>query len=203
MIGYYFITDRNLSKKGINNDVKAAVSAGVKCVQYRDENADLERVFKEALKLRKICKNVTFLVNDHVDIALRVNADGVHLGQDDLPVVMARRILGDNKIIGLTVHSLKEAREAKKSGADYIAISPIFITNTKRDAGKPKGLRLIKKIKKTVNLPIIAIGGINLFNAKEVIRAGANGLCAISSVVTKPDVKKEIEKFQQIFRSLK
>ena len=200
MIGYYFITDKNLSKKGITSDVKEAIRAGVKCVQYRSKDMDSEKAYAEALRLRRLCKDITFLINDRVDIALRADADGVHLGQDDLPVAMARRLLGENKIIGLTVHSIREAREAKKQGADYIAVSPIYVTKTKRDAGKPRGPALIKKIKKTVKLPVVAIGGINLSNAREVIRAGADGLCAISCVVTKSNVKNEIGKFQQLFK---
>jgi thiamine-phosphate pyrophosphorylase len=200
MIGYYFITDKNLSKKGITSDVKEAIRAGVKCVQYRSKDMDSEKAYAEALRLRRLCKDITFLINDRVDIALRADADGVHLGQDDLPVAMARRLLGENKIIGLTVHSIREAKEAKKSGADYIAVSPIYVTKTKRDAGKPRGPALIKKIKKTVKLPVVAIGGINLSNAREVIRAGADGLCAISCVVTKSNVKNEIGKFQQLFK---
>jgi len=199
MIGYYFITDKNLSKKGIISDVKAALRAGVKCVQYRSKETDAKKAYAEALKLRKICRDATFLINDRLDLALRVGADGVHLGQDDLPVAMARRLLGESKIIGLTVHSIKEAKEAKREGADYIAVSPIYATKTKKDAGSPKGAALIKKIKKTVKLPVIAIGGIRLSNVREVIRSGADGLCAISCVVTKPDVRKEIAKFQKIF----
>jgi thiamine-phosphate pyrophosphorylase len=201
MISYYFISDKNLSKKGIISDIKEALRAGVKCVQYRSKHMDAEKNYTEALKLRRICKDITFLINDRVDLALRVNADGVHLGQDDLPIAMARRLLGENKIIGLTVHSIEEAKEAKKQGADYLAVSPIYATKTKKDAGRPCGTALIKKIKKSVKLPIVAIGGINLFNAKEVIRAGADGLCAISCVLTKSNVKKEIEKFQQLFES--
>lgn len=199
MIGYYFVTDKKLSKKGVISDTKQAVAAGVKCVQYRNKEADTEKTYAEARKLRRICNDITFLINDRPDLALRVGADGVHLGQDDLPVAMARRLLGEKKVIGLTVHSIKEAQEAKKQGADYIAVSPIYATRTKKDAGKPKGTALIKKIKKTVKLPVVAIGGINLSNAKRVVRAGADGLCAISCVVTKSDVKKEIARFQKIF----
>jgi thiamine-phosphate pyrophosphorylase len=203
MIGYYFVTDKKLSKKGITSDVKAAVAAGVKCVQYRNKEADAEKAYAEALQLKRICKDITFLINDRLDLALRVGADGVHLGQDDLPVAMARRLLGEKKIIGLTVHSIKEAQEAKKQGVDYIAVSPIYATKTKRDAGKPKGIALIKKIKKNVKLPVVAIGGVNLSNARKVIRAGADGLCAISCVVSKPDVRKEIARFQKIFHKWK
>jgi thiamine-phosphate pyrophosphorylase len=168
-------------------------------VQYRNKEAAAEKAYAEALSLRKICKEITFLINDRLDIALRVGADGVHLGQDDLPIAMARRLLGERKIIGITVHSIKEAREARRQGADYIALAPIYATKTKKDAGRPKGTTLIRKIKKRVKLPLVAIGGINLSNASEVVRAGADGLCAISCVVSKPDVSREIEKFQKIF----
>ncbi len=139
------------------------------------------------------------MIDDRVDIVLSVNADGVHLGRYDMPYSVARKLLGNKKIIGLTVHSAKEAKEAQRLGADYIGVSPVFATKTKGDAGKPKGVGLIKQIRKQVSIPIIAIGGINLSNAQEVIEAGASALCAISAVVTKPDVKKEIEKFQALF----
>ncbi len=200
MRGYYFITDASLSRAGNVIDVKAAVAAGVKVVQYREKQADASKMYEEALKLRKICKHITFLVNDRVDLALAVDADGVHLGQDDLPYAAARKILGEQKIIGLTVHTVKEARQAQKLGADYLGVSPIFATHTKSDAGNPKGVALITEIRKSVSIPIIAIGGITLANAGEVIRAGADGLCAISAVVTKQNVRAEIAKFQKLFR---
>jgi len=197
--GYYFITDSNLSRAGDMSDVRNAVACGVKVVQYRNKDSGTKQMYEEALKLKSICKSVTFLIDDRVDIALSVNADGVHLGTFDMPYSVARKLLGNKKIIGLTVHSVKEAIEAQRLGADYIGVSPVFATKTKCDAGKPKGVGLIKQIRKQVSIPIIAIGGINLSNAKEVIEAGASGLCAISAVVTKPDVKKEIEKFQALF----
>jgi thiamine-phosphate pyrophosphorylase len=200
MIGYYFITDASLSRRGNFSDVRGALAAGVKYIQYRDKYFDRKKSYLEARRLRKICKNAFFLVNDRVDIALSVGADGVHLGDDDLPYSIARKLLGRKKIIGLTVHNLKEAQEAEKLGADYLGVSPIFLTNTKLDAGAPAGIRLIKQIKEQIALPIVAIGGINLSNAKEVIRAGADGLSAISAVVAKRNVKKEIEKFQELFK---
>jgi thiamine-phosphate pyrophosphorylase len=172
----------------------------VEAVQYRNKYASAEEMYEEALQLRKLCKNVTFLVDDRIDIALAVGADGVHLGQDDLPYGIARRLLGKKKIIGLTVHNLSEARKAQGLGADYISVSPIFKTATKKDAGIPVGLHLIEKIKRQIKIPVIAIGGINLSNAQDVIRSGADGLCAISAVVTKNDVKREIEKFQELFK---
>ena len=196
---FYFITDAQLSCAGLFNDVKAALAAGVEVVQYRNKSFNTKAMFKEALILRKLCRKITFLINDRVDLALAVGADGVHLGQDDLPFKVARKILGKNKIIGLTVHSLSQAKNAEKMGANYLGVSPIFGTKTKSDAGKPVGCALIKSIKQRVPLPIIAIGGINLSNAREVIAAGADGLAAISAVITKPNVKNEIKKFQKLY----
>jgi thiamine-phosphate diphosphorylase len=139
-------------------------------------------------------------VNDRVDIALAVGADGVHLGQEDLPIEIARKLLGRKKVIGLTVHSLAEARQALAAGADYLGVGPIFATLTKPDAGPPAGIQLIRQIKRAVKIPLVAIGGINLANAPEVIRAGADGLCAISAVVSGEDVRTEVGKFQRLFR---
>lgn len=199
MKGYYFITDSLLSRAGNTSDIKNALKAEVSVVQYREKHKSSKEMYEEALKLRKLCSNIIFLVNDRVDIALSVNADGIHLGSDDLPYAIARKLLGKKRIIGLTVHTLKQAREAQESGADYIGVSPVFSTNTKPDAGIPVGTGLIRQIKTSVSLPVIAIGGINLANAKEVIRSGADGLCAISCVVGAEDVKLEIEKFQRLF----
>ena len=197
--GYYFITDAKLSRAGNLSDVKNAVVCGVRVVQYRNKGASTKQMYEEALKLKSICKDAFFLVNDRLDIALAVGADGVHLGPDDLSYKAVRKLLGKNKIIGITVHSVREAVEAQALGADYIGVGPIFATTTKPGAGKPGGPCLIREIRKNVSIPIIAIGGINLSNAKDIITAGADGLCAISAVVTKPDVKKEIAKFQELF----
>ncbi len=144
-----------------------------------------------------------FLINDRVDIALATEADGVHLGQSDMPCLAARKLLGQEKIIGVTVHSLAEALQAESMGADYLGVSPIFQTATKPDAGKPAGIRLIEEIRAQVDIPLIAIGGINHCNAGEVVRAGADGLCAISCVVAKENVRDEIKKFQEIFSALR
>ncbi len=197
--GYYFITDSSLSRAGNKSDVKAAMAARVGVVQYREKNLDTKEMCKEALRLRKICKNTTFLINDRLDIALAVRADGVHIGKEDMPYQLARRLLGKGKIIGVTVHNLKEARKAEGWGADYLGVSPIFQTSTKKDAGIPVGVKLIKTLKGAVSIPVIAIGGITLENAGEVVQAGADGLAAISAIVTKKDVWAEIEKFQKFF----
>jgi len=199
--GYYFITDTELSLAGNENDVLCAVSCGVEVVQYRNKNAETRRMYEEAVLLRKICLDCgcIFLVNDRVDIALATQADGVHLGQSDMPCLAARKLLGSESIIGVTVHNLAEALAAESMGADYLGVSPIFQTATKPDAGKPAGIRLIEEIRAEVTIPLIAIGGINHSNAGEVVRAGADGLCAISCVVAKENVRDEILKFQDIF----
>lgn len=202
MKGYYFITDGSLSRKGNCKDVLEANKAKVSIVQYRNKQGTSRELYEEALELRQICRDVLFVVNDRVDIALAVKADGVHLGQDDIPFSAARKLLGTDKIIGLTVHSLEEALEAVKLGASYLGVSPIYTTSTKPDAGPPSGLKLLREIRKQVDLPLVAIGGINLSNAPEVINAGANGLCAISAVITQEDVCSEILKFQNLFNKI-
>lgn len=198
--GYYFITDSKLSRAGNISDVKSALEAGVSVVQYRNKDGGTNQMYEEALRLKRLCKNkALFLINDRIDIALAVDADGVHIGADDMPYKVARKLLGKKKIIGLTVHNTEEAKEARCLGADYIGVSPIFATDTKSDAGLPAGAELIRRIKKLVSMPVVAIGGIDLNNAGEVIRAGADALCAISAVVTKINVAGEILKFQLFF----
>jgi thiamine-phosphate pyrophosphorylase len=201
--GYYFITDSKLSRAGNESDVLSAVSCGVRVVQYRNKNAETREMYQEAMRLGEICRDLgsIFLINDRIDIALAAEADGVHLGQSDMPCPAARRLLGPDKVIGVTVHNLAEALEAQSVGADYLGVSPIFQTATKPDAGKPAGIRLIEEIQREVDIPLIAIGGINHDNATEVVRAGADGLCAISCVVAKENVKEEISKFQEIFKA--
>ena len=193
-IGLYFITDAGLSKKDIFEDVKAAIKGGVKIVQYREKNKTKEGMIEEAKKIKEICKgnNVFFLINDSVDIALEVGADGVHLGLDDISYEKARKLLGKEKIIGLTAHNMEEAINFEKIGADYIGVSPVFGTTTKKDAGRAMGLEKFRKIVNAVNIPCIGIGGINEDNMEEVIKAGADGVAMISAIVTKDDVEETV-----------
>jgi thiamine-phosphate pyrophosphorylase len=197
--GYYFVTDSTLSRAGNVSDVRTAVACGVSTIQYRAKNVETREMIEEALALREICKDAVFLVNDRVDVALAVNADGVHLGQSDMPFSLARKILGKGKIIGVTVHDVDEALKAEARGADYLGVSPVFSTATKPDAGTPAGVALIREIRLRVSLPLVAIGGINLFNAAEVIRAGADSLCAISCVVASDDPAAQIRNIQELF----
>lgn len=198
--GYYFITDSSLSIAGNLSDVKNAAEAGVRIIQYRNKSADTRELYREAAALKAGCRNSLFLINDRIDIALAVNADGAHLGQNDMPYAAARRLLGADSVIGITVHTKQEALDAENAGADYVAAAPVFETSTKSDSGQPTGLMFIKELKAILQIPVIAIGGINLANAAQAVKAGADGICAISAVVTKPDIKKEIQKFQNLFQ---
>jgi len=200
MRGFYFITDSRHSRAGNYSDVKSALRSNVGAVQYRAKDLSTREMFEEALVLRSLCRKALFLVNDRLDIALAASADGVHLGASDLPYKEARRLLGKNKVIGLTVHSLKEAKAAERLGADYLGVGPIFSTGTKPDAGEQLGVEVLFQIKKNLSLPVVAIGGITLKNAPRVIACGADSLAAISAVVTKTDVAAEIKKFQGLFR---
>jgi thiamine-phosphate pyrophosphorylase len=197
--GYYFITEAALSRAGNLSDVAAAVAAGVRVVQYRQKQGRTRDLVAEARQLRQLCRHIRFLINDRVDLALEVGADGVHLGQEDIAYHEARKLLGPDKIIGVTVHTVAEALAAQAAGADYLGVSPIFVTATKTDAGAPTGVALLAEIRRRVRLPLAAIGGITLANAPAVIEAGADAVCAIAAVVTRPEVKAEIDQFQKLF----
>lgn len=193
----YFITDSRLTRKNIFEDVMAAVNGGVKIVQYREKNKSKEEMVKEAKRIQEICKekNVIFLVNDFVDIAIEVNADGVHLGMDDLAYEKAREILGNEKIVGLTVHNMHEALDAQNKGADYLGISPVFDTETKKDAGKGMGLSKLKEIVAKINIPCFGIGGINQDNYKVVMNTGVDGICMISAIVCQKNIEETVKNF--------
>ena len=199
-IDYYFITDSQLSRKGNVSDVRSAVRAGCRIVQYREKAKDEQEMIQEASALKKLCGGgALFLINDHVNVALTVDADGVHLGQDDMDIKEARKILG-KKIIGITVHDVKEAIDAEDSGADYVGLSPVFSTGTKTDAGKPCGIDTVARVRSAVNIPIVALGGVNKKNAPAIIRAGANSVAAISAVLCADDVGMEVTEFIKIVR---
>jgi len=197
--GYYFITDANLTQKSVFDDVVCALNAGVGIIQYREKNRSTRMMYEEANRLRKIIRNALFIINDRVDICLAVDADGVHVGSEDLPVSIVRKIIGQQKIIGATVHSVEEAIEAEKNTADYVAVSPIYFTGTKPDAQSPVGIKVLSDVKRAVSIPVVAIGGITIENAPDIIKAGADAVCAISAVLCAENISAEIEKFQKLF----
>ncbi|MCD4703453.1 MAG: thiamine phosphate synthase [Methanosarcinaceae archaeon] len=203
-IDFYLVTDSELSKNGTLSDVKCAVGAGCKIVQYREKNKTTKKMISEAIEIRKICgDNSIFLINDHIDVAHAVDADGVHIGQDDMPINTARELLGDDKIIGLTVHTINEAIEAERNGADYVGLGPIYNTATKKDAGNGIGPEMIGDVKNMIGIPIVAIGGINKVNCMDVIKNGADSLVAISAIVCSDDVKRETNDFIDIIQEIK
>lgn len=203
-IDFYLVTDSGISKKGTLSDVMEAVEAGCKIIQYREKNRSTKEMIDEAADIKRICSDkAIFLVNDRIDVALAVDADGVHIGQDDMPIETARKLLGEEKIIGLTVHNVSEAIEAEKSGADYVGLGSIFDTSTKKDAGKGIGPARIREVKNTIKVPVVAIGGINKENCRIVVENGADSLVAISAVVCSGDVKRETRGFIDIIREIK
>lgn len=196
----YLITDRTISGLTHTQMTRYAVSAGIKTIQLREKEMTKKEIFKEALKMREISRahKVTFIVNDYIDIALAAEADGVHLGQEDMPVQEARKIMGRKRIIGISTHSLKQAVQAEESGADYIGFGPMFHTSTK-DAGRPLGIRTLQLIRHHIKIPIVAIGGITWDNITEVLNAGADN-AAVASAILSGNIKENTKKFYQTIK---
>lgn len=177
--------------------MEEAIKGGVDIIQLRDKNSSKKVIYEKAKKLRQLTSKygVTFIVNDHIDVALAVDADGIHIGQDDLPIEEARKIVG-NKIIGLSTHAVEEALQAEKSGADYIGVGPIFPTKSKVDVVDPVTTQYIKDvISAKLSIPFVAIGGIKLHNVDQVLESGATRICAISEIVGSKDVSGTCEAF--------
>ncbi|RXZ84829.1 thiamine phosphate synthase [Paenibacillaceae bacterium] len=169
--------------------MKEAIEGGVDIIQLRDKTSSKAEVLRKAQLLRELTLRygVTFIVNDHIDVAMEVDADGIHLGQTDLPLAEARQIVGD-KIIGISTHALQEAVLAQRQGADYIGVGPVFPTKTKEDVVDPVTVDYVREVAATIRIPFVAIGGIKLHNVDEVIRAGATRICAVSEIVGSSDV---------------
>jgi thiamine-phosphate pyrophosphorylase len=186
----YLVTDPLLvGGRPLTEVVAAAVRGGVRVVQYRDKEASTREMVVMAAELAAVCRRMGawFLVNDRLDVALAVDAAGVHVGQDDMPVATARRLLGPDKLLGVSVHNEAEIRQAELDGADHVSLSPIFATPTKPDHQSPLGLEGVRRLSGLAHIPVIAIGGIHVGNAAEVIRAGARGICVVSAIIAAPD----------------
>ena len=185
------VTDRGLSNGLSEAEVaKLAYSGGADIVQLRMKGYDGKDVLEQARAIKVLSDKYAkfFIVNDRVDIALLSDADGVHLGQSDIPIEDARELLGDDKLIGISVHDVKEAKEAESRGADYVSVGSIFRTSTKQDAQHGRGLDAVLMVKGAVDIPVMAIGGINRGNIQDVIRAGADGVAVVSAVVSQKDI---------------
>lgn len=182
--------------------VKQAVEAGVTLVQLRAKKLETRQFLSLALEISAILKtkNIPFIVNDRVDIALSCGANGVHLGQNDLPLPFARKILGIDKLIGITVNTVEEAIEAEAGGADYLGAGPVFFTPTKKELRPLLGLEGLKAIREKVKMPVLAIGSISPENAGEAMACGVNGIAVISAILGATDIRKAT---QEIIAAIK
>lgn len=194
----YLITDRTIARLSHTQIVSTALATGVRTIQFREKNMTGKELYQEAVTIREIVRKygATLIINDYVDIAKAVDADGVHLGQEDMPVEEARKVLGKAKVIGISTHSLAQAVRAEKGGADYIGFGPLFETSTK-DAGRSKGIGGLRKIRKRIRIPVVAIGGITCENVSTVLEAGADA-CAIVSGILAGDIKTNVKKFMRM-----
>ena len=188
----YVITDPMASRGRSHLQVaEAAIAGGADVLQLRDKEAESGRLYRVALQLRKLTRDagIPFIVNDRLDIALAADADGVHVGQADLPASVVREIMGPARILGVSVDTVEEAILAEKDGADYLGVGPVFeARETKPDAGEPLGVDRIARIRRRCGLPIVAIGGINAENARSVREAGADAAAVISAIGTADDI---------------
>ena len=198
----YLCTDRELmSTDTLEEAVEEAILGGVTMVQLREKNCSSKEFYETALRIKKITDTygLPLLINDRVDIALAVDADGVHVGQSDLPVSVARKILGKDKIIGVSARNVAQAQEAEQNGADYLGVGAMYATGTKKDA-KVTSREELLKIREAVKIPIVVIGGINQKTLSNFKGIGINGLPVVSAVIAAKDIKAAAAEMVQKFK---
>jgi thiamine-phosphate diphosphorylase len=197
----YVLTDATLARGRSHEEiVAAALRGGATLIQYREKNATTRQMIEQAARVRDLCRayGVPLVINDRVDVALAVEADGVHVGPDDMPVALARRLLGRDKIVGASAGTVAEADAAIAAGADYLGVGAIFATTSKADAGEPIGLEGLEQIVRISPIPVVGIAGIHAANAASVIRVGAQGIAVISAVVAAEDVERATRELKNI-----
>ena len=186
-LSLYLVTDRTLChNRSLETIVREAVEGGVTMVQLREKYASSKEFYEIANRIKKVLQphRVPLIINDRLDIAIACDADGLHIGQNDLPYEVARKILGKEKIIGLSVENIRDAIDANSLDVDYIGISPVFGTPTKTDTALPLGLEGVKTIAEISKHPTVGIGGLNIHNSKEVMDAGADGIAVVSAIMS-------------------
>lgn len=203
--GIYGITAERFSKGRTNLQVvEEMIRGGVTTVQYREKKhlKDVGKMYIECQQIRELTRKhgVTFIINDHVDLALLVDADGVHVGQEDLPVEAVRRLIGDDKIIGLSTHNPEQAKQAVAVGADYIGVGPIFTTETKEDVCAAVGMDYLEHIAANCSLPFVAIGGIKEHNIGDIVARGAKIICLVTEIVGSEDIVSTVVRLRSHFR---
>ncbi|MEN6374273.1 MAG: thiamine phosphate synthase [Smithella sp.] len=201
MRGLYLVTDRDLCvQKSLEDVVWQSVKGGVSCVQLREKDISTRLFVSEAQRIKKLlepCK-IPLIINDRIDVALACGADGVHIGQDDMPYSIARKLLGQKAIIGLSVETWDDVEESRKLDVDYIGVSPVFATPTKTDTKGAWGLEGLAKIKKFSRHPVVAIGGLNEFNVRETVLAGADCVAVVSAICAASDPEAAARKLSNI-----
>jgi thiamine-phosphate pyrophosphorylase len=192
----YGVTAAAFSRSRSNRDVVTQMlAAGVKVIQYREKDFSMAQKYRECLALRELTarQEACFIVNDDVHLALAVGADGVHVGQEDLPAEKVREIIGHRMLLGLSIATPEQADRAERCGiVDYIGVGPVYATATKQDAGAPTGLELLDYVVKHCRMPFVAIGGIKQSNVAEVVRHGASCVCLLTEIVGAPDIGEKI-----------
>ena len=188
----YAVKDRSwLGNRTLYEQVEEALDGGETFVQLREKKLDDESFFKEAIEIKELCKkyNVPFVINDNVDLAVKVNADGVHIGQKDMEAGNARSVIGENKILGVSAQTVEQAVLAEKMGADYLGVGAVFTTGSKADA-EDVSYETLKAICEAVNIPVIAIGGIGMGNILKLTGSGICGVAVISAIFAANDIRK-------------
>jgi thiamine-phosphate pyrophosphorylase len=186
----HLLTDIVLQSRFSHVDLtRLAIAGGADTIQLRQKTGTTREMIEVAREMKKVCAaaGVTFIVNDRVDVAIAADADGVHLGQDDFPIPLARTLLGEDRVIGGSAGTLEEALKCQSEGADYVGVGPVYATTSKHDAGPASGLSLLKRVLVHVSLPLIAIGGITAENVPEVMASGIHGIAVISAVCCQLD----------------
>ena len=204
--GLYLILDQRWASRWTLVDIlRCAGDSGVHIVQYRNKDGEMNEVYRQALELRKVAaeSRMLFIVNDRCDVGLAVEADGVHLGQGDLPIGLARELLGNNCLLGCSTHTPEEVVEASAQGADYIGFGPLFPTKTKMNHEPVVGVDGLRKVRPLTPLPIIAIGGIHSESVPEIVAAGADGVAVASGILDSLNPQQAIKRFMKPFQSLK
>jgi thiamine-phosphate diphosphorylase len=199
-LALHVLTDRQWSRERDTLSIaEAAIAGGATVIQLRDKTASTRLLIEEGLVLRELTRrnNVLFIVNDRVDVALAVDADGAHIGQDDLPAALARQLLGPKRILGISAGNLQEAEKAVAAGADYLGVGPIFPTRAKSDAGAATSPVLLSEIVARYTMPLVAIGGITPERIEEVVQAGALGVAVIRAVVNAADIQAATRDLRQ------
>ena len=201
-LSLYLVTDNSENEEKFLKTIQEAILGGVSVVQIREKTAETLEFYNLALKVKEITTkyNVPLIINDRVDIALAIDADGVHVGQSDMPCDITRKLIGENKILGVSAATIEEAKKAEKDGADYIGTGAVFPTATKDDAASVTKKDL-SNIAKSINIPVVAIGGITIENAEELKDTGIAGLSVVSAIMSAENPKKASEKLLKIFNS--